>query len=59
MVETAPGGGYRLADATPFMFAGQAVERDALDENLSALGWTKPVTDQPSNCAANLSNTVS
>ncbi|WP_338241329.1 winged helix-turn-helix transcriptional regulator [Aurantiacibacter hainanensis] len=40
LVETAPEGGYRLADPRPFMLPVTPVQADALDEYLRDLGWT-------------------
>ncbi|MDE1467156.1 winged helix-turn-helix domain-containing protein [Aurantiacibacter sp. D1-12] len=59
IVETSTDGGYRLSDDAPFMFAKDPPEGDALDGYLRAIGWTCDAPDQPTSCAANLSNTVS
>ncbi|WP_271076939.1 winged helix-turn-helix domain-containing protein [Aurantiacibacter sp. MUD61] len=59
MVETAPNGGYRLGDTADMMFPDEPPGEDALDAYLRSLGWMREAADQPDNCAANLSNTVS
>lgn len=41
LVETAPQGGYRLAEPAPFMFAKDPPEGDALDSYLRDLGWIR------------------
>lgn len=41
MVETAPGGGYRLADLGQFMFPPRTTQPDALDQYLENIEWPK------------------
>jgi len=41
LVSTAPEGGYRLAEPSPFMFAKEPPEGDALDAHLRDLGWVR------------------
>lgn len=49
IVETAPGGGYRLAVTAPFMFAKDPPEGDALDAYLRTMGWTRSEEGQPTS----------
>lgn len=46
LVQTAPEGGYRLADTGPFMFANQTTEADALDSYLREIGFARQRGDQ-------------
>ena len=42
LVETAPGGGYLLASASPALLHARPAEGDALDAYLKELGWAAP-----------------
>ena len=41
LVETAPEGGYRLAEDRPLMFAANTSKADTLDRYLRELGWSE------------------